>query len=918
MTERGLHPAPAPFPPPDGRAGDRALLRDGLVVAIRRAGPSDVALVRQFFGALSPQSRRRRFLSSGEPPQQLVERLCQTVDPRQALTLLAFSHGLGGPRAIAVASYSAWDASTAEVAFAVDDGFQGRGLGTALLERLASAAVDVGLKWFQACTFQDNAAMLRVFRDSGFEIRSRTEHGVVDVRLDLTPPDSGLAAMEERHRIATVASLRPIFQPESVAIIGASRDPSSIGRQLFDALLEAGFAGPIYPINPAADTIDGHRCYRAIGDVPGGVDLAVVAVPAPIVPQVVRECGAAGVKGLVVVSAGFAETGHDGRWLQQQLRDIQLELGFRLVGPNCMGVLNARPEVRLNASLSPKLPPSGHIAVATQSGGLGLAILHLATDRKIGLSTFVSLGNKIDVSGNDLLEWAEGDAATSVILLYLESFGNPRRFGALARRVGQRKPIVILKSGRTFAGGRAAGSHTAGLSSNEAAVDALVRQSGLIRAETMNELFDVAECLVQQPLPPGPRLGIISNAGGPGILAADACEGTELRVEAFTTETQARLRAHLSPQASVINPVDLIASASAGEYRHAIETVLAAPETDALIAIYTPVDPTKDESVLRAIGDEVVAARAAGSHKPVVVCTMAHSTPPVSVPAGAETLPVFVFPEPAVRALGKACAYARWRLESTTGLYWSFDEIHADEARALCRHVAATRGDTWLTREELNRVLNAFGMPLAASGMAASADEAAALAAIIGFPVVLKVSSDQVLHKTEIGGVRLNLTTEEAVRRAYGELSALLPLSPAGAVGGVLVQPMICGVETFIGLTEDPVFGPLVAFGLGGINVEVVRDVSFRMAPLTDRDARELVREVRGFPLLQGHRRQPPADIDALRDTLLRVSIIGQRVPEVAELDLNPVIALPAGHGCRIVDARARVRPSAVATAVTQ
>jgi acetyl coenzyme A synthetase (ADP forming)-like protein len=837
----------------------------------------------------------------------LLDRFCDSSDPARALTLVAYRGLPAAPRLIAAASYFAVTATEAEAAFAVDDHFRGKGLGTALLERLAAVAADNGLDWFVATTLADNDAMLEVFRDSGFEIRSKSSAGLVDVRLSLAPSNESVAAAERRDRIATATSLRPVLEPKSVAVVGASRDPSRIGRRILSAVVRGGFRGAVFPVNPSATEIDGLPCCPSVREIPGAVDLAVIAVPPQAVPAAIEECGAAGVKAIVAITAGFAETGTEGRAAQQRLVESVRGYGMRLVGPNCMGVLNTDPQVSLNASFAERLPPAGGVALASQSGGLALAVLALAAERQIGLSTFVSLGNKADVSGNDLLQYGEAHARTSVILLYLESFGNPRRFAGLARHIGRTKPIVVVKAGRTPAGTRAAGSHTAGLAAAETAVDALFRQTGVIRADTIDEMFDIAACLDAQPLPKGRRVAVVTNAGGPGILAADAIEACHLEASRFSATTRARLTQLLPAAATLVNPIDMVASAGPDEYRHVIEAVLAAEETDALLVIYTAIESARSADILAAIAEGISAGRAAGgAGKPVAACVMAMPGRPAPLRAGHETIPVYTFPENAVRALGKAGAYARWRAEPP-GLFWGFDDIQNDEARALCRKAIDARGDTWLTMEEAHRVLHLFGLPLAAGAIARTAEDAAALAAALGFPVAAKLVSDEAQHKTELGGVRLNLADEPAVRRAFHDLSAAAR-EHGVTFGGVLMQPMVDGMETLIGVTEDPLFGPLVAFGLGGIHVEVLRDVAFRIAPLTDRDADDLVRGIRGFPLLQGYRGRAPVDLDALKDVLLRISRLAIDVPEIVELDLNPVMALPSGRGCRIVDARIRVR----------
>ena len=592
--------------------------------------------------------------------------------------------------------------------------------------------------------------------------------------------------------------------------------------------------------------------------------------------------------------------------MQQQLLDRVRGYGMRMIGPNCMGLLNTDPAVGLNASFSPVFPPAGRVAMSSQSGALGLAILQAAKRLDLGLSTFVSVGNKADVSGNDLLQYWEEDPNTDVILLYLESFGNPRRFARIARRVSQRKPIVAIKSGRTTAGGRAAGSHTAALAAKEVAVDALFLQTGVIRADTLEEMFDLAACLGNQPLPGGKKVAIITNAGGPAILCADACEAGGLLIPDLSAAVQERLKAFLPSAASVGNPVDMIASAPPPHYRRTIETLLGSGEVDGLIVIYIPVDPALTEAVTAAISEGVVQARSAGAvGKPVLVCMMSEEDKSRTSLRSREKLPTYAFPESAARVLSKAAAYAEWRAQPA-GVIPSFDDLDLAKARSICSKALAQRGGGWLSAQETRGVLEAMRLPVAVGGVATSAEEAVRLADQVGYPVAVKLASTKLVHKTEIGGVRLGLTDAAAVGRAFEEIAdQLRSIHQLEAMDGVLVQPMLKGgVEVMIGMTQDPLFGPLIAFGLGGIHVEILADVCFRITPLTDRDAAAMVRSIRGYRLLQGYRGHPAADVAAIEETLLRVSRLVEEIPEISELDLNPLFALPPGQGCRIVDAR--------------
>jgi acetyl coenzyme A synthetase (ADP forming)-like protein len=888
----------------------RVILRDGTTALLRVTTSEDHDALRRFFHELSPESHRRRFFTLADPTEVLIDSFSDSATPSRQATLVALRQVEGELRPIAVGSYVDLGNRAAEAAFAVADGFQGKGLGTILLERLATLAAANGFRRFEAMVLPDNHAMLEVFQESGFEIRSKSERGCITVLLSLSPTSESVAAAERRQAIATVASMHPLMTPRAIAVIGASRDRTSIGRRVLTAIVDAKFTGAVYPINPNATELDGLVCYQSIAAAPRGVDLAVVAVPPHAVIDVVDQCAAAGVKSLIVITAGFAEIGAEGRALQQRLLDIVRGHGMRMVGPNCMGMLNTSADVRLNASFSPLVPPAGRVAFSSQSGALGLAILELATERGVGLSSFVSVGNKADVSGNDLLEYWEADARTAVILLYLESFGNPRRFARLARRIGRTKPIVAVKAGRTRAGSRAAGSHTAALAASDVAVDALFHQAGVIRADTIDEMFDIAACLEAQPLPPGRRVAIVTNAGGPGILAVDACEAAGLAVVPMTAQTRERLSAFLPPEASVSNPVDMVASATPDAYRRAIQTALAADETDALLVIYTPVDAMRAGATVQAIRDGIADARAAGVvNKPVLACLMAGHGRRLPLDVGDERIPTYAFPENAVRALAKAVIYAEWRAQAPA-LFWNFEDIRVDDARAVCQRSIAAHGDGWLTNEDVASVLGAFGVSLAAGMLAHSAEEAVAFARVLGFPVAAKLAARRVPHKSDIGAVRLNLSSDSAVRRAYSDIIARGRHAGADAeVEGVLIQQMIAGgVETMIGISDDPLFGPLIAFGLGGIHVEILGDVRFRLGPLSDRDADELLHEIKGLPLLEGYRGHPPGDLNALRELLLRVSRLAVDVPEIVELDLNPALAMSPGNGYRIVDARIKVR----------
>jgi acetyl coenzyme A synthetase (ADP forming)-like protein len=695
-------------------------------------------------------------------------------------------------------------------------------------------------------------------------------------------------------------SLDAILRPRSVAVIGASRKRGTIAAEVFGNLLRAGLPGAVYPVNPRSPVVQSVRAYASVLDIPDPVDLAVIVVPAAQVLGAVEECGQKGVRGVLVITAGFGETGEGGRELEKKLLATLRKYGMRMVGPNCLGVLNADPEVNLNATFSPTFPPFGGVAFSSQSGALGLAILERAKDLGVGIAAFVSMGNKVDVSGNDLILYWEDDPAVSVILLYLESLGNPRRFMEIARRVARRKPIAVVKSGRTEAGARAASSHTGSLAGMDVAVDALLGQAGVIRTDTIDELFDVAMLLANQPVPRGRRVAILTNAGGPGIMASDACESRGLVVPRLGRATQAALYAFLPPEASVKNPVDMIASASGESYQRALSILLADDEVDAVLVVFVTPLVTEASDVAAAI-----LRGAAHTDKTVLTCFMGrHGVPEAVSSLRAKRFPSYAFPESAAAALARAARYGEW-LASPEGTIPELSGI--DRSRAAAALDPGENGGRWLRPDEVRAVLGAYGIPHPGSGEASTAEEAAQLAEAIGFPVALKLASDTITHKTEVGGVVLDLRDAHAVREAFGAMRARLDAAGLGeAMRGALVQRMVPrGVETFVGATRDPSYGPILGFGIGGVNVELWKDVVFRVAPLRDTDARAMIEQIRARALLEGFRGGPKADKAAIADVLLRVGQLLGDHPQVVELDINPLVA--SEDGVIAVDARIRV-----------
>ncbi|HUO52595.1 MAG TPA: acetate--CoA ligase family protein [Gemmatimonadaceae bacterium] len=697
------------------------------------------------------------------------------------------------------------------------------------------------------------------------------------------------------------ASLDPILKPRSVAVIGASRSPNTIGNQILSNLVRHGFTGAVYPVNPSAPAIHAIKAYPAVGDIPDAVDMAVIAVPKQHAVDVARQCGEKGVKGLVVITAGFKETGPEGAERERQLVETVRRFNMRMVGPNCLGVLNADPAYSMNATFAPEMPPFGGSAFVSQSGAMGVSVLDYARDYGIGISQFVSIGNKPDVSGNDLLTYWEHDPTVRVILMYAENFGNPRKFLEIASRITQQKPIIVMKSGRSRVGARAATSHTGALAASDIAVEALLAQAGVLRAGTIEELFDMAMAFGVAPLPRSRRTVVVTNSGGPGILAADALEGVKLDLVDLADATKAALRPLLSEDASVRNPLDMIASASPPTYRQALTLLLADPNLDAAVAIFVPPLGVRQEDVAEAI---VEAAKTA-PRKPVLAVLMGRD----GLPQGRAELhqagiPAYIFPESAARALAALNHYSEWisRAPQDRSL------LPVDRARAQAIIDGAQREKrTKLTEIESLAMLEAYGIPTAPAQLATSADDAAARAAAVGFPLVMKIVSPEVIHKSDVGGVRLDVNDAGEARRFYGEITASVTRAVPGAhVSGVLLQRMLGGGRELIaGITRDPLFGPLVMFGLGGIFVEALRDVAFRVAPIGDGDARDMLGAIRGAAILQGMRGQPAVDSAAIVDVLRRLSQMAADLPAIQELDVNPLLAF--GDRCVGVDARVRI-----------
>ncbi len=850
------------------------VLRDGSTLRLRSTAPTDGPALVAFFDRLSAESRYLRFQGAGTVDLRTVEPFIHT-DWQNSVSLVGELEG----DVVALGTFIRLrDPLRAEVAFAVADDLQGRGVGTRLLERLAMHAAASGIEEFVAQVLPQNLHMLKVFTDAGFDVTRRLEEGVVEVRLGIVPTEAYRLRLDERDHVAVAASVRPFFTPKSVAVIGASSRRQTIGGELFRNILTGDFKGAAYPVNARGEPVGGVPAYSSIEEVPAEVDLAVICVPGAAVLEAAESALRKGVRALCVISAGFAEVGREGARRQDELLALVRSHGARLVGPNCLGL--AASGVSLNATFAGRQFPPGRAAFSSQSGALGIALLEQAEQRGLGLSSFVSIGNKADVSSNDLLEYWEDDPDTDLILLYLESFGNPGKFARIARRVARSKPILAMRSGTSSRGARAASSHTAALAGSDAAVEALFRQAGVLRASTLEELIDTAVLLSSQPLPAGNRVAVMTNAGGMGILAADACDQCGLALPDLTDETRAKLAEFLPRESSTANPVDLLGSAVGETYERALPILLEDPGVDAVMALFVLTVVADTQDVVAAI--ERVSAAA---EKPVVPVIMSAE----GAPRGS-----FTYPESAARALGLAARRAAW-LRRPAGVVPEFDDIDVGTARELIDRVLDGSSDGWLDADQTRALLEAYGLPLVPERVAATPDEAVAIAVEFGLPAVVK-TAEAGAHKTESGGVALDLRSEADVRAAAERIGC-----------PVLVQPFLTGcVELLAGVVQDPMFGPLVAFGPGGTMAELIGDARFALAPLTDVDVELALAGGKAGKLIAGWRGCPPADRKAIASLLHRLSLLAVDHPEVAELDLNPVLATE--DGCVAVDARVRLR----------
>jgi acyl-CoA synthetase (NDP forming)/GNAT superfamily N-acetyltransferase len=880
MDDALMVAAPAPPEPDYPRHWEADVVAsDGGVVHLRPMLPSDADAVVAFHARLSERTRYLRYFG---PYPHISERDLKrftVVDHHARVALVA----LLGDEIIAIGRYEGTAgpdgtgvAGPAEVAFVVRDDHQSRGLGSILLEHLTAAGRERGVRRFEAEVLAENSQMVRVFRDAGYQVSREFADGVLHLEFDIDPTERSMEVRDSREQCAEARSVHNVLHPRSIAVIGASTDPTELGHAVLLHLLRGNFAGPVYPVKPEARSVRGVRAYPAVTDIPDDVDLAVIAVPAAGITEVLGSCLAKGVKALLVLSAGFADAGPDGVTAQHRLVEEARAHGMRVVGPNALGVANTDPQVRLNATLAPTMPAAGRVGFFSQSGALGTTLLAAAAERGLGLSTFVSAGNRADMSGNDVLQYWQTDPATDVVLLYLESFGNPRKFARLARRLARTKPIVAVKSGR-WTETTVSAAVSAAAPVDEGRVQALFEHSGVIRVQNVTQMFDTAQLLAYQPLPAGGRVAVVGNSTALNTLVVDALHGENLEVAGQPVDA-----------GTTVSPEDLAA---------AVRAAGRSDEVDALVVVFVP--PLEMSGTAHA---EALREAVTGLGKPVVTTFLAgHGVlaglaviGPDGVPVGG-SVPSYPTPEQAVAVLARAVRYARWR-NTPAGENVRPAGIDVQGARAL---VERHRGEHVLDDEERVALLRCYGIEVLPFRRVRSAADAVAAACELGFPVAVKATAEQWRHRVDGAGVRLMVITHQGARQAFADLSQ------ASGRDEVFVQKMgPPGTACTFALLDDPTFGSLLSFGLSGMATELLGDRAYRPIPLNTVDAAELIREPRAAPLLSGYRGESPVKLDDLEDLALRLNRLADDLPEVRSLVLDPVLAGPDGvavSGSRIV-----------------
>ncbi|GGF32625.1 GNAT family N-acetyltransferase [Marmoricola endophyticus] len=858
------------------------LLRDGHTAHLRPVRPEDAELLREFYSRVSDESKYYRFFAPMPTLSARDVTRFTTVDHHDRVALVLTV----ADRMIAIGRYDSLGHGQAEVAFLVEDAHQRRGIAQLLLEHLAQAGRERGIEKFVAETLPANKKMIQVFADAGYHVSRGFEEGVVHLEFPIDPTDTAIGVMQDREHRAEAASIATFFNARSVAVIGASRRRDTIGQALVRHLVLGDYSGRVYAVNPTSESVAGLPSYDSVSDIPGEVDLAVIAVPADAVPDVVLDCAAKGVNGLVVISSGFAEAGPDGWARQRRMLGLARSYGLRVIGPNCLGIVNTDPEFNLNASLAPVMPQRGRVGFFSQSGALGTAILETASARGLGISTFVSAGNRADVSGNDLLQYWEEDPATEVILLYLESIGNPRKFSRISRRVSRHKPIVVVRSGRSTQG-VPMGHAVRAIGAPQPAVDAMFKQAGVILVDSLDEMFDVAQLLAHQPLPRGSRVALVGNSDAIGLLAADAASANGLRVA---------------------KSVALGSEAGAEAYEDALDEAIDDEDVDAVVAIYIPPLDVSSEAVAN-----VLASVGEQSDKPIVSTFLGARGVPelLRVPdlagnvAGRGSVPSYSAVESAVRALARVVEYAAW-VDKPEGGGTQIEDIDASTAkRMLGRILIASPEGRELGHEELAALLACYGIDVWDRIPVATLDEALDAGERLGWNVVLKGTAPRLRTRPDQAHLWRNIDDADEMAEAWEALTAMI--DDPGTAGFVVQRMAAPGVPVDIGGVEDPLFGPTVSFSIAGALTDLVGDRAYRIPPITPLESAEMVREIRAAPLLFGFRGSPEVDVAALQDLLRRFAALKNDLPQLSAIDLGLVQV--SEHGVCVLSVSGAVAP---------
>jgi acyl-CoA synthetase (NDP forming)/GNAT superfamily N-acetyltransferase len=855
------------------RAAD-VLLADGRIASIRPMALEDEAELIALHDGVGDENVRLRFFSlNREAGHRYVEHLVQGTGNTVA-TLVATVRN----RIVAVATAESAGHDSAEVALLVADEEHGHGLGSLLLEHLAAACRDEGVRRFVAEVLPDNTAMIRVFRDVGFDVARRSQAGVVTVEMSTQASAKAIAAADLRESVSEARSLAPLLHPETVAVVGVRREGAGLGHAVLTSIRRGGFRGRVFVVHPEVSSIDGVSAFPRLADVPQHLDLVIIAVPAARVLAAVEDAADAGASSVVVISSGLGELGPEGAEIQRQMVRVARRNDMRLVGPNCLGVMSNDPSISLNATFSLSDPPAGGLAVASQSGGVGIALLDVARELGLGIHTFISLGNKADVSGNDLLAAWIDDPQITAAALYLESFGNAPKFARLARRFAERKPLLAVVGGRSAGGRRAGASHTAAAASPAVGVDALLAQAGVLACRSAEAMGRIALLLSEQPLPAGRKVAIVSNAGGLGVLAADAADAHDLLVPELPGELRARLDGLVSGTTGTSNPIDLGAGATAENLSGVVEPLLDSAQVDTLLVVLVPTSVAPAEPLVEAT------ARARGAHPEKAVVLVGLGGLGRRVPG----VTVYHALDHAIEAIAQAATYAEWR-RTPHAEPEAHDPERASTARAIAQELVSTSGQSgWVGADDVTRLLEPYGL-VPVGGIAANPLEASELADTLGFPVAVKVADRDIVHKTDRGLVRVGLESAAEVIAATRAFEHELGREQVP----VLIQPVVSGVEIALGVVRDSGFGPLVMVAAGGIATGILDDRAFLLPPFTQLDAARAIRSLRTWPMLEGYRGAARTDIDRLERVLVALGELSVDVPEVAELDLNPVICTP-------------------------